>query len=199
MSLTVAPLRAEFFITESGRITERAQDLFQFIAIRNLSFNLDSGLMTGHLAPCFMGEQPFVSIFPQAQNVAAFLQGSAWEIVQSVPLVGPGGYLAEARSPQPSRESAKLVYTKLDLDFVVRWHQKAGFGLQAPDVGPQTSDLRLRTSDFGPQTSDLRLRTSDFGPQTSDLRLRTSDFCPRPLFDSQASCYPEVRSLTADA
>ena len=75
--------------------------------------------------------------------------------------------------------------------------------MRRPEIGPQTSDLRLQTSDFGPQTSDLRLRTSDlrpqtsdFRPQTSDLRLQTSDFGPRISdFRPQTS---DLRPQTSD-
>ena len=149
MTLTIAPLRAKFFIAERRHIAEGLQYLFQFFTVSNFRFRLDSGLMTSNFAFCLVGKQPFVSIFAQTQNFATLLQGSAGKIVQGVPLTSPGSYLPETRSPQPARERATVVYAEFDLYFQARTSRTRG---------PRTSDLRCQ--DTKPRSEVRRLRSA---------------------------------------
>ncbi len=86
MSLAIAPLGAEFVVSEGRNIPKGEQYLLKFPAIRNPGFGFDSSLVTANLALGLVGKKPFFSVFAEAQNLSALSQRLAGQVVQSIAL-----------------------------------------------------------------------------------------------------------------
>jgi hypothetical protein len=133
MSLAIAPLGAEFVVSERRNIAKGEQYLLKFPAIRNPGFGFDSSLVAANLALGLVGKKPFFSVFAEAQNLSALSQRLAGQVVQSIALECARRQSSEACLTQAPRKAASVVNAELDFYF----HR-----------GRRTSDLGLQASAF---------------------------------------------------
>src|SRR5690349_15232806 len=118
VAFPVTPLRAELLVSEGWAKPQRLENFAHLRAVRQWSFILLANLVPAYLALCFMGEDPFIAVFAEPQNLSTLAQRRAGLVVKSIDLVRTRSDLAKPSRSQLPNQSSGAFDPEFDFHFI---------------------------------------------------------------------------------
>jgi hypothetical protein len=125
-----------FFVDEGGLEAELGEDVADGLAVLDLGFGFVTMLVAGFgvivLRQAFVGDDPAVAIFADAEDGLHGAEAAVGGVVEDVALEGAGSFEVKAGVEEAAGEGAGIGDGEFDFDFEGHWNsvQRSAFGAQ---------------------------------------------------------------------